>query len=455
MSESRSKILRHLLTLGLALLGAALCLWLTPIENQNVQNHLAGFPDSHLPTHALRPTVLAALCFFPALCTLIYSLGCRLDRYIARQFASIFAICLAALILVWLLIDLSGVISDLRESPNTLATAAKFYAIRSPAILLLLTPYSLLLALLYSLGKLSTDREIIAMLQSGRGLIRISRPILIAGLLASLFCLALNYQWAPIAEGRKDAILDEARGIPITEATDVLFHQSDANRLWMIGSFPENYQKGEPLQNVQVTSSNPDNSLRSRLSAKTATWNPTNRSWTFTNAEIGRYQLGKPPIFETPEAPIIRNGWKETPSQLIRPGLPAAYLGLPDLTSWLLANQANGLTIDPAPYLTQWHYRWALPLACLVTVLLGAPLAVHFNRRGPGGGIFLAVVLSALMMLTSNIALSLGESGILPPALSAWLPNLLFALLGLYLFHRRLSGRPIYQTLKRLLPSPS
>jgi lipopolysaccharide export LptBFGC system permease protein LptF len=59
------------------------------------------------------------------------------------------------------------------------------------------------------------------------------------------------------------------------------------------------------------------------------------------------------------------------------------------------------------------------------------------------------------MMLTSNIALSLGESGILPPALSAWLPNLLFALLGLYLFHRRLSGRPIYQTLKRLLPSPS
>ena len=56
------------------------------------------------------------------------------------------------------------------------------------------------------------------------------------------------------------------------------------------------------------------------------------------------------------------------------------------------------------------------------------------------------------MLLTSNISLALGESGTLRPAQAAWLPNIVFTLLGLYLFHRRISGRPIYRSLLRLLP---
>jgi lipopolysaccharide export system permease protein len=84
-------------------------------------------------------------------------------------------------------------------------------------------------------------------------------------------------------------------------------------------------------------------------------------------------------------------------------------------------------------------------------VLLAAPLSIHFTRQGGGGGIFLAVLLSVLMIFFSSIALALGESALLPPLLAAWLPNLGFGLLGLWLYHRRLTGRPIYQSFKRLL----
>jgi lipopolysaccharide export system permease protein len=93
-----------------------------------------------------------------------------------------------------------------------------------------------------------------------------------------------------------------------------------------------------------------------------------------------------------------------------------------------------------------------LPFASLVTVLLAAPLAIHFSRRGPGGGIFLAVVLSALMLLTSNIVLAFGEAGLIQPVAAAWLPNIIFGTLAIYLFHRRITGRPIYHTLRRFLP---
>ena len=443
---------RLLLVLALAVLGAGLCALLLPAEQRSVAEQLVGFPDSDIQAHQARPIILAALCFLPAAACLIYSSGGTLDRYIARQFLGIFGICISALFLIWLLIDLSDKITDFRGSRHILATIGTFYATRSPAILLLLLPYSLLLALLYSLGKLSTNREIIAMIQSGRGVLRITLPLIVAGTFCTLLSLGLNYHWAPIAEGRQDEILAEASGKQVTQATQVLFRNPQNRRLWMIGSFPPDYQKGRPLQNVEVTTTGATQMLESRLSATKALWNRDNRRWTFENPVIGRYSPGNPPVFEKIVGPLTIDSWPETPWQLIKPGLSAAYLGIPDLNTWLQANSHHQLFADPSPYLAQWHYRWALPFTCLVTVLLATPLAIHFSRRGPGGGIFLAVVLSALMLLVSTIVLAFGEAGTLRPALAAWLPNIAFTLLGLYLFRRRITGRPIYHSLRKLLP---
>lgn len=436
----------------LAAMGAGLCAFLMPAEVHSVQQQLIGFPDSDIPAHQARPVILAALCFLPALAGLIYCLGGTLDRYLARQFAGIFGICLSALLLIWLLIDLSDKVSEFRDSRNIFLTIIKFYGTRSPAVFLLLLPYSLLLSLLYSLGKLSGNREIIAMIQAGRGVLRITLPLIFAGIFFSLLSMGLNYHWAPIAEGTVDDILTEARGGMINKAPNVLYRNPESHRLWMIGAFPEDYQMGAPLLNVEVTTTREDDTLESRLSAKRALWNRDTREWTFEEPIIGHFEAGQPTVFQSIGASLKINNWPETPWQLIKPGLSAAYLGIPDLNSWLNANAKNQHATDPSPYLTQWHYRWALPFTCLVTVLLATPLAIHFSRRGPGGGVFLAVVLSALMLLFSNISLALGEAGTLRPIHAAWLPNIAFTLLGLYLFHRRISGRPIYLILRRILP---
>ena len=359
---------------------------------------------------------------------------------------------MSSLFLIWLLIDLSDNFSEFRESGRPFATALHFYGSTSPATILLLLPYGLLLSLLYALGKLSSHREIVAMIQAGRGVIRVTLPLLVAGVFCTLAGLALNYHWAPVAEGRQQAILDEARGKLVAEATEVLYRNAGDRRLWMIGAFPRAYEKGEPLQFVEITTTDEDNRLVSRFTASRATWERETSRWTFQDPVIGRYAPDRAPVFETPPGPLTVDGWSETPWQLIKPGLSASVLGIPDLGTWLRANSRSRYFADPAPYLTQWHYRWALPFTCVVTVLLAAPLAIHFSRRAPAGGVFFAVVLSALMMLVSSISLAFGEAGIAHPVLAAWLPNGLFALLGLYLFHRRITGRPIYQTLRRLVP---
>jgi lipopolysaccharide export system permease protein len=445
---------RHLLlTLALVVLGAALCALLVPAESRAVEQQLVGFPDSDVRGHQIRPILLGGLCFLPALASIAYTFGGTLDRYMTRQFLAIFGICLSSLFSIWLLIDLSDKVGDFRNSDQIAATILTFYATRSPAIFLLLLPYSLLLSLLYSLGKLSTNREIIAMIQSGRGVIRITLPLIIAGAFCSLLSLGLNYHWAPIAEGRQDEILAKASNKEATEATKVLYRNPDSRRLWMIGAFPPDYEKGRPLRNVEVTTTSADSMLVSRLSASSATWNRKTRRWTFEDPVMQRFTRGDPPVAEKPEGPLFFDAWSETPWQLIRPGLSAAYLGIPDLNTWLRDHSMHHQFADSSPYLTQWHYRWALPFTCLVTVLLATPLAIHFSRRGPGGGVFLAVVLSALMLLFSNIILALGEAGTLQPAIAAWLPNIAFTLLGLYLFRRRITGRPIYHSLRRCLPN--
>jgi len=456
MDFLRNYFPRIILILALAVLGAVLCAVLVPAENRAVAQQLLGFPDSDVASQRARPIVMAALCFLPALGAIIYALGSTLDRYMARQFLAIFAICLCAFYTIWLLIDLSGNVTEFRNAKYMVHTMLVFYATRLPSTLLLLLPYSLLLALLYALGKLSSHREIISMIQSGRGVVRITLPLVVAGAFCTLLSLGLNYHWAPTAEGDVDDIMEEATGKQASEASQVLYRNAADRRLWMIGTFPANYEKGNPMLNVDVTTTDEQHMLVSRLSAARAKWSRDTRQWTFENAVLAKYSKDHPAVFQKYTEPLLVNNWSETPWQLIKPGLSPTYLGIPGLNTWIKEHDKHLAFADPAPYLSQWHYRWALPFTCLITVLLATPLGIHFSRRGPGGGIFLAVVLSAVMLLVSNVILAFGSSGKLHPALAAWLPNILFALVGAYLFRLRITGRPIYHSLRKLiLPSES
>lgn len=435
---------------SLAFGGIAISL-LVPQEIAAVKQHLEGFPDSHILAHSIRPWILAFLCMMPAIGAIAYRLGGTFDRYLARQFMAIFLICLGTLSGIWLLLDLSENLSDFREVTNRYYVILTFYLLRAPAILMVILPYALLLALIYGLGKFSKNNEIVAMIQSGAGIIRVSAPLMFAGLWCSTFLLGLNYHWSPHADGKRSEMIARANGWPIYDAKNVLYRDPASQRLWMVGAFPENFQRDGYLENVEVTTLNPDNSLKIRLTSPRAHWDRASREWTFEQPLITRYIKGNSPSFENTDGAIIRETWRETPSQIIKPGLSVETLGIPELSSWLASPLAQQVSSNKSSYLTHWHYRWALPLTCVVTVLLAAPLSIHFARRGSGSGISLAILLAVLMLFFSSVSLAFGEAGIIPPALAAWLPNLCFGLLGLWLYHRRITGRPIYQTFLRLL----
>ncbi len=452
-------IRRFLPAILLTALGLLVAGFLAPKEAAEVQDHLTGFPDSDATAHLLRPTVLCALCLVPALAAFYYGMMRKLDQYMIRQFLNGFTLSFTVLLAIWFISDLTNHMDDFAESSDPFGIMGSYYLAAFPRFFVDYAPYGLLLGMLYSLGKLSRGQEIVSMIQTGRGVARLIFPLLVMGGMMGLICLGFNYRWAPAALGYQDALIEQAKDGSFSKARNVVYLAQDSKRLWLVGSFPYDYHRGESLQNVIIRSFSPEGKPEWRMEAKTAQWDRETHHWTFRGVE--RWDLmagknddgrGRSPRFvkDLPE-PLVVQEWSETPWQLIKPGLRAEQLGIPGLYSWLVQNRSSEWG-NKRRFLTQWHYRWAQPGICISIILLAAPLGIVFSHRGKAGGIALAVFLCIGMLFSSTVFLALGESGYLPPFWAAWGTNVLATALALVLIQRRLVGRPIYQTFRRLLP---
>lgn len=427
------------------LLGLSLCLWRLPVEHAMVRDHLRGFPDADGSVHGLRPYVLATVFFLPFVAAFLYALAGIMARWLVREFLQALLVCYGGILLIYFLIDFSTNAGRLSEADALGASTWLFYSRMAPAILNLLLPFGVLFATMYCVVRVSRSREVVAAVQSGRSLWRVMLPLYVCGGLASLFYLGCNFQWAPMAEGMKSANLDEARGRTGNLMGNTVFYYAKGRRMWMVSEVPRGFDKGLPLKGVEVTSLHKDGSLASRLYAKQATWVEAERMWKFEGVELTDHHRNQAPVFVSPPEPYWKKTWKETPAQIVKVGLDVRHLGVPDLTS-MLRSEFTGewMEGDLVRYATQWQYRFALPMTCLVYVLIAVPMALFVTRRAHGGSIAMVIVLAILLVLFSSVALALGESGHVSPIIAVWLPVAAYGLLGLWLMSRRVAGRALW-----------
>ena len=87
-------------------------------------------------------------------------------------------------------------------------------------------------------------------------------------------------------------------------------------------------------------------------------------------------------------------------------------------------------------YEVEIYKKYALSFACVVFVLVGAPLAVRFPR----GGLGLVIAASSAIFAVSWGGLIGGENladrGIAPPMIAMWTPNVIFLIVGCWLASR-------------------
>lgn len=445
---------KFLVPLILLIAGVAVGWVMIPYENAVVVEQFIGYPNSHRQAHGLRVWLLGILCALPFICSASYYMMDRLDRYTLRIFFNAFLICFGALFIIMFLEDIQDNISDFQQSDQMASIMLRHYITKMPALIVFILPYSLMLSLLWALGKMSKSQELVSIIQTGRGVVRFTRPLVFVGVVCTVICLIFNYHWAPYAESQEKMILNEASGKTSNAAESVAFQNKSDTRHWLVGTFPFAHTTGEPLKSIEITTLDSDNKATQKILAEQATWSLGNRQWTLSKPiifELSKHQPNEIIHVTVSETDMVTD-WKETPWQIINPGLKAPYLGIPGLKSWLANHHDNPLS-DKRSYQTHLHYRYAQPFICLIIILLAAPLGIVLNKRGVGGGVAIAIFLCAGMIFCSTVFPTLGESGHLPPFLAAWATNLLFGFIALILFYRRINGQPIHQTIKNLIPN--
>ena len=182
-----------------------------------------------------------------------------------------------------------------------------------------------------------------------------------------------------------------------------------------------------------------DNIVKNYL-ATTATYDPATKVWHFKLTKTVQYDAVGNITHEELLPTLAIPGWTETPYRLGSANVRAEFLGVPELREYLRFNSDFPETLL-APFHTQLQYRLALPWTCLVVVFMAAPLGIGFSRRGILAGVAIAIVLVFSMNFLIHLFLALGEGDRISPLVAAWMPNVLFAAVGLYLLHLRATNR--------------
>ena len=87
-------------------------------------------------------------------------------------------------------------------------------------------------------------------------------------------------------------------------------------------------------------------------------------------------------------------------------------------------------------YQVEIEKKFALAVACVVFVLLGAPIALRFPRGGVGLTIGVSLIVFAIYYIGLIAGEAVADRGILPPFWAMWTANILFTAVGLVLLAR-------------------
>ena len=92
--------------------------------------------------------------------------------------------------------------------------------------------------------------------------------------------------------------------------------------------------------------------------------------------------------------------------------------------------------VDVQPLTVVLERRLVEPFLPLVMILVGAPLAFVFGRRGTILSLCVAIGVGLLFLGLMSVTERVGASGLISTHIAAWSPPALFSAAGLYLLSR-------------------
>jgi len=380
------------------------------------------------PARAIRPVVVVRFPR-PGLAT---SFPGILDRYVASQWAGYFVLVMAAFCSIFVLTHFLDLFDDIQQHKIRGSLVVHYYTFFAPSIAHQMAPVAVLVATLATFGVMSRRNEITAAKAGGISLYRATLPVVALGVGASALLFGMTEFLLPATNRVANRDFNVIKGRPPQSTT--LLH-----RRWVVGADGRlyNYEFANPgapeaeelsLYGVWIYDVDPKSwSLRERISAGRAVWDPERDAWTLENG-WRRVFRGKG-SFKT--FTQVKTREFERPSYFKREERESDTLRFDELRGHIRSLEAMGL--DVTRLRVQLHRKPAFPLVGMVMALIGIPFAFVVGRRGALYGIGISIVIAMIYWACLAIFEHLGNNALLPPLLAAWAPNLLFGAAGLYL----------------------
>ena len=354
-------------------------------------------------------------------------LGGIIDGYLGRAFLRIFFSSLLVTTSLYIIVHFFDRISIVLDSGAPVWTVIHYFLYNAPLSISRVIGFATLFSTLFCLGMAARTNEITAMRSSGISVQRIAFPLLILSMVVGLFTFFWNEGLVPIFAHQAQTIYQtEIR----KKQQQSLFGTHD---IWIraqasfinIDTFDP---QSNALERVMVFLLNPDFSLRGLVEIPRAKWN--GHKWEIKEAtEWSILADGNMVTREATTLPAI----SETPDDLKLLARGPDEFSFFDLQREISEMKAKG--IDTTSAEVDLQTKLALSFISPLMVLLSTPFAL--KRRMPTG---LALSFGAAMVIgfgywvLTGFCISLGHSGALPAWIAAWLPNSIFALIGLFYF---------------------
>ena len=381
-----------------------------------------------------------------------------LDRYVLRSFLEPFILCFLGFLGILIIFDLHDNRNDFIEAKDRLHLIGVYYAHQLPHFILLSVPVGLLLALLYSLSKLSRSNEIISMLTAGRSVPRILIPLFVFCAGAAGLCTWLNYDLAPRAEAlRREDMgrihFGETAADKYKFVVGHLVKDRMTNRLWFASVWRPNV---DSLEEAHITQLDAAGQPVTRWYAHEADYDARTGRWILVYGKQVSFDA-EGNIAGTTEdwthgagtnAMRVIEDWSETPFRIASSRMDAEQLSVPELRDYLASN-ADFPDAQLAPFRTHLQHRWALPFTCFAVIFIAAPLGIVFSRRAVLASVAASIFIFFIFLFGMYFFLALGKGNHVPPIVAGWTPNAALLVVGSYLLWLRSTNREAFRIFSR------
>jgi len=380
-----------------------------------------------------------------------------LDRYVIRQWAGTFLLSALGIPAVAVLIRLSEIYGDLVNKGVPGRDALLGTLLLYPGQMALLFPAAVLFATVFTLNAMGRHSELTAVKAGGVSFYRLIAPMIVLAAIA----VPTNYWLQEVAavSGARQRVLHKEKQDPNDmRRFNFAFRDPDG----MVWTTKELARGRGYLAGILIEAPVDSTGTRWTMTADSALWDSARHRWTFhrgaihlipdavrTAGDSGTDSTVADPEGARTHAP--KGGGETTPTNIAFATMTAAIFDQePGAMLNTLSNATEMRTAELRAYLDRLErigvrpgqlavdlpLKFAVPVACLVVALFGAPLAVTNPRAGAAMGLAIALGTTLVYLTGTQIMKAIGGKEIIPVDVAAWSMNGVFLVLAVVLLVR-------------------